>query len=410
MTIIKNKTIKIDNLQIIKIKRTGLSPENLRASAKYLLRNKNINYNNTSFYFTYSINTNKDNIFKFLSSKDVITITDNVIINLKNKFEKNYYAEFLLRKILEFNLNSNKKEGFLILKCSESNKYHYNKFVDNFMLNSEEVKLSNLTELLYKSWTACFTDFRTPFNLDKIRRFYYKNIKIFKPIYNYICIQIKLQSKDNIIYILGDKFIIDLNNKKEIRNFLKYIIQATKSQSIPLDLDLIWSNVRKSNTAEHKAYNLYRKVLNIKLLPYNYSLINEVFSKTLIQNTDNLEQIKTQIIKTNIKTPINPAQFKIKIIKLLNEITISQYISVVTKINFKNSNILTKTLGNKYYLDLQNKEEKDLYINYIFDMYKEKFTNHPDFILNIRLFINCEVCNKVDYLKFKKELGNPLYK
>ena len=109
-----------------------------------------------------------------------------------------------------------------------------------------------------------------------------------------------------------------------------------------------------------------------------------------------------QIIKIHLKVPLTPTYLRTHIRRVLNKLTIGQYIGVHTKFMIDNNLFPTRSLGYKYYLNLENKEDKDKYLNYLTNLYRDKIINGYKYKRITGLYIQCNSITKEGYFKLNK--------
>ena len=117
-----------------------------------------------------------------------------------------------------------------------------------------------------------------------------------------------------------------------------------------------------------------------------------------------------KIITITLRVPLTPTLLRAHIRTILNKINLNQYISIHTKFMVDKNMFPTRSLGYKHYLDLNNKEDIKNYLSYVRNLYNNKIKNGYKYNRITGLYIHCKVCNKVDYLNSKNELGNPIIK
>lgn len=76
-----------------------------------------------------------------------------------------------------------------------------------------------------------------------------------------------------------------------------------------------------------------------------------------------------------LRSPLNSKKLRVNINNLLNRIQDIQYISIYTRFKYTGHSFPYLSLGNKCYLDLNKKEDKSLYLDYLVRKYELTYLN-----------------------------------
>ena len=89
----------------------------------------------------------------------------------------------------------------------------------------------------------------------------------------------------------------------------------------------------------------------------------------------------------------------------MNSLTSSQYISIQTKLMFKNNRHPGYILGKRYYLDLTNGKDKTLYLNYLESLYVTQNEKRSLFKRVTGIYIEYSNSNVKEYRDFNYRLN-----
>lgn len=252
-----NKINTINNFEETKKIKTVLTPKSVKSNIRVLLRNKNFKSDFVKFEIKLALSTHLIN--------SAISLGEFSVLNLNNKFEKNFYVEYLLNNFLNFNIDSKEQKGILMLQYSETNIDNYKIYIDTHLKIQETEKESDFKEVLYNTWNYLETNLQTSFDSKKTRLYLNKNIKKFTSLYRYLLIRTEIYNENKTSDFIGQKKILNLNNKKEIKTYIDSVIQTAGKNFISSNC-CIKVSLRKSNSAEYRAYLLYKN-LNNNILP-----------------------------------------------------------------------------------------------------------------------------------------------
>ena len=108
------------------------------------------------------------------------------------------------------------------------------------------------------------------------------------------------------------------------------------------------------------------------------------------------------LTKIFLRVPLTPSYLRNHLRKVIQSLSYGPYISIHSKFMVDKNTFPTRSLGYKCYLDLSNNKDKENYLSYATNLYRDKILNGYKFHRITGLNILCIHINKETYLKSKK--------
>ena len=223
----------------IKLKTDKNIKVNMIANIKnFLERNKKIKYimlNNIEF--------NRVSFF----TKEYKSLLNNVVIKTNSKIEAKSLALFILKKLDDESILL-KKDDEIIITYTKSSIVVYNEYIDKF----NTLKIDTIDKKEINGFTKVIK-LRKTLNEYNLRRYLFKFLRGLNKDINYISILIKIRISNSIFATMGNRNVININDKKDITNFvndiLKYYIDHKNSYLPTIDdlLIFIYNIIDKIN-------------------------------------------------------------------------------------------------------------------------------------------------------------------
>lgn len=113
-----------------------------------------------------------------------------------------------------------------------------------------------------------------------------------------------------------------------------------------------------------------------------------------------------KIYKIYLRTVLTESTLRKNVRRILNKINLSsQYISIQTKFMVDGNLEPTQSLGIKFYIDFNNKDDKEFYLSYLMDLYLTKYSEQYDPNKITGLNFTCLTSAKQDYTNFINRLN-----